>query len=310
MLKRMREMAHYAPLQDVVVGYPMLAAKMELQPEVSLYRRFGGLNARNLLYLQAEIAILEKDLYEFEVEDNKDNLGEKRYYAESWFWLSQSQNDGDTKQLNTVLKLRELLSQYSVKVRSDQALIHQSTLLKLQEPDEWDLSDIQKFLASSKMRVHDRLALIGNDSGFWGSILDPKSYAPDLVALKPRQRQDLFSEWISRNALAILLRCGCKRWMKSSRHGLIGYQDRTILKITYGITNILASLIPVASMALLYTVRHITVKLSIIAAFNVLLSICLGGLTNAKRSEIFAVTAAFAAVQVVFIGLDRNGAAH
>lgn len=75
-------------------------------------------------------------------------------------------------------------------------------------------------------------------------------------------------------------------------HGVIGYEDSTIYYITYWITSILASLIPIASIVLLYCVNSMRARLGIIAAFNVLVSICLMGLTNAKRVEVFAITAA------------------
>lgn len=110
--------------------------------------------------------------------------------------------------------------------------------------------------------------------------------------------------------------------MKPSKiHGSIGYEDSTIYRITYWFTSILASLIPIASIAVLYQVQSMSARLGIIAAFNVSLSICLMGLANAKRAEVFAITAAyvillrlkslltstrFAAVQVVFVSADRS----
>ena len=58
------------PLENLVAGYPKLAGKMELRPETSVFRRFGALNSRNLLYLQAEITALEKDLLDSEMRDS------------------------------------------------------------------------------------------------------------------------------------------------------------------------------------------------------------------------------------------------
>ena len=75
-------------------------------------------------------------------------------------------------------------------------------------------------------------------------------------------------------------------------HGVIGYEDTTVFKITYWITSIVASLIPILSIVILYKVKSMKARLGIIAGFNVLISMCLSGLTNAKRSEIFAITAA------------------
>jgi hypothetical protein len=43
-----------------VNGYPKLARHMGASPEIAIFRRFGALNAQNLLYLQAELVHLEK----------------------------------------------------------------------------------------------------------------------------------------------------------------------------------------------------------------------------------------------------------
>jgi hypothetical protein len=137
------------------------------------------------------------------------------------------------------------------------------------------------------------LVLSGNDAEVWGSMEDRKSYQPDLVALCPRATKDPFSRWAAESTILNLFRCGCARFMKPSRvHGVVGYEDSTIYRITYWITSILASLIPIVSISVLYCVHSMPARLAIIAAFNVLVSVCLMGFANAKRAEVFAVTAA------------------
>lgn len=166
-------------------------------------------------------------------------------------------------------------------------------------------------------------ALEGPDSTVWGSVNDRKSHKPDLVALRPRVKEDPFSSWAAENTMN-LLKCGCARFVKTSqKHGVITYKDSTIYKITYWITVILAALIPIASIAVLNEVQSMPARLGIIAAFNVLISICLIGFADAKRDQVFAINAAyvyldlitgcaksltnysFAAVQVVFVGQDK-----
>lgn len=137
------------------------------------------------------------------------------------------------------------------------------------------------------------LPFSGEDATIWGCVSAPKAHSPDLVTLCPRLKEDLFSNWLLDRAITYLLRCGCARFMKKSpKHGLIGYEETSVLKITYWITNILASLIPIASIAVLYSVHSMPARLAIIGAFNVLLSVSLSYLANAKRAEVFAVTAA------------------
>ena len=86
---------------------------MGLLPETAIFRRFGALNAQNLLYFQAELVFLEKQLRELELSDNKDPHGMKSQYALDWYWLSQSVDDGDDKQWKLARKIRATLREYS-----------------------------------------------------------------------------------------------------------------------------------------------------------------------------------------------------
>lgn len=99
----------------LVPGYPRLAGFMTHVPEKAIFRRFGALNARNLLYLQNELTALEDSLKDIEARDSKDGRGTKAFYAKDWYWLQSSMNkDTDTLQLNLVLRIREMLKEYSM----------------------------------------------------------------------------------------------------------------------------------------------------------------------------------------------------
>jgi hypothetical protein len=43
-------------------GYSKLASLMGAHPELAIFRRFGTLNAQNLLYLQAELIYFENKM--------------------------------------------------------------------------------------------------------------------------------------------------------------------------------------------------------------------------------------------------------
>jgi hypothetical protein len=66
----------------------------------------------------------------------------------------------------------------------------------------------------------------------------------------------------------------------------------------------LSSLLPVTSIVVLYVVQSMPKRLGLITIFTAAFSFALTVMTTAKRPEIFAATAAFAAVQVVFIGTN------
>ncbi|KAF2123919.1 hypothetical protein P153DRAFT_303310 [Dothidotthia symphoricarpi CBS 119687] len=309
-------MASHDPFPDVVIGYPKLAARIEIQPEIAIYRRFGALNAQNLLYFQAELSDLEQELKKQQVEDSNSQEGKRSSYAKNWSWLQESELQGDenARQVQLVLRIRETLREYN------HALIQQSVILDYPEPGRWDLHYIQDYLQNPRMGT---LVLEGEDSTIWGSMHNRTSHKPDLIALHPRAKKDPFSMWAAKTAISNLF-CLARCLKPSAVHGTIGYDDSTIYRITYWITSILASLIPIASIVVLYCVQSMPAKLGIIAAFNVLVSVCLMGFANAKRVEVFAITAAyvcklssvsktdirrFAAVQVVFVASDKSNQA-
>lgn len=101
------------PFPDLVVGYPKLAAKIGILPEAGIYRRFSALNAQNLLYYQAELTYLERKLREQQLRDNHEKQGHGPEYGVDWYWLMRSPEEGDAVQLGLVLKIRELLKDYS-----------------------------------------------------------------------------------------------------------------------------------------------------------------------------------------------------
>lgn len=60
-----------AQVSDIAGGYPRLATTMGFCPEMAVFKRFGDLSARNLLYLQAELLLLYEELVAIEKIDEK-----------------------------------------------------------------------------------------------------------------------------------------------------------------------------------------------------------------------------------------------
>jgi hypothetical protein len=109
--KAMPPNIHFA---DKVKGYPRLAGQIELRPEIAMFRRFGSLNAENLLYFQGELTLLERELRTQQLRDHSSGHERKSNYALSWYELSTSADDGDECQLKLVYRMREVLKQYSM----------------------------------------------------------------------------------------------------------------------------------------------------------------------------------------------------
>lgn len=104
-------------------SYPRLSEFMGLWPEVAIFRRFGALNAQNLLFLQAEIAHLERELQVIREQEEKREDERGLLAQRSWFELSQATEDGEyCPQWAVIQDIRSKLSEYSKKITSPTTL--------------------------------------------------------------------------------------------------------------------------------------------------------------------------------------------
>ena len=90
-------------------GYHKIAMLMA-HINLFIFRKFSRLNALNLLYLQAELIHLEKDLNDIAERDEQAGLP---HYAKDWLSLSESERDGNSEQWQKMLEVRKKLREYS-----------------------------------------------------------------------------------------------------------------------------------------------------------------------------------------------------
>lgn len=93
-------------------GYPRLARLMGSNPALAIFRRYGTLNAQNILYMQAELDQLERELQGIALEDRHSGHAEKERYSREWWRLARAQG-GDSLQWNKCLEVRAKLNEYS-----------------------------------------------------------------------------------------------------------------------------------------------------------------------------------------------------
>ena len=90
-------------------GYDWTAYYMSKNPRTIIFRKFSMLSIKNLLYLQAEVTRLEKELAEVECLDaHSEGCGNFRY---CWWELHRQLHPGD-EQWNKVLEIRVKLEEY------------------------------------------------------------------------------------------------------------------------------------------------------------------------------------------------------
>jgi hypothetical protein len=94
-------------------GYPRIAAYIDSDSDTALFRRFGVLHARSLLYKQVELTELEAQLNKLDKEDE----GEPGADPNKWrLGHSTSLNDGqmNEKRRDLMKKIDEKLEEYGV----------------------------------------------------------------------------------------------------------------------------------------------------------------------------------------------------
>lgn len=101
------------PWRNRPLGYPRLAERMGVKPETLIFRKFVALNARVLLYMQAELSMLEEQLQAQEEKDRTDAEGNRSRYASDFNYLLLSFKDGNTAQLDLVRTIQGKLEIYS-----------------------------------------------------------------------------------------------------------------------------------------------------------------------------------------------------
>lgn len=96
-----------------MANYNKLASLMGEHHELAILRNFRRSNTKNLLYMQAEILHLEKEIQVIEVEDQTSKDEYRASLHTSLFNLKESSGSSHAVQWNKILELREKLQAYS-----------------------------------------------------------------------------------------------------------------------------------------------------------------------------------------------------
>jgi hypothetical protein len=95
-------------------GYTKLAKLMAHHGEMGIFRQFKILNFKNLLFLQAELVELERELDQLSAADQAAQHPTRPLYQKHWRLLSESEHDGNDEQWRKVLQIRKQLKEYSM----------------------------------------------------------------------------------------------------------------------------------------------------------------------------------------------------
>jgi len=161
---------------------------------------------------------------------------------------------------------------------------------------------------------------LGRDlGGFVQEMVYEDSHKDDvMMLLTSRGEDDPFTRFLSGPILKLFH--WFWRWHKAplpldpenpagaeNRSGLHHYSDAHIQMVVSIIGTVATSLFPMSSIIALFFVKNLLVRLGLVCVFTLLFSLGLALGTRARRIEIFAATAAFAGILVVFVGSTSGG---
>lgn len=271
---------------------------MGANPEMAILRRFGSLNALNLLYLQAELTHLEAALEKEIQADFESGTRPREIYATHWesFCDSATAEGGNPTQWNLMLQIRGKLKEYN------EALHLQHKIAAIGEPNKEDLKLLQTWM-NDPTASGGNIYLLGEDRHVWEQS-DPSER--ELVSINPRQHETYIVRLISDVLLGpyhLLAGRFFKKWDTSELHrDMVQYSQGALNSASAVIGTVFASMLLVGSIVVLYTLTSMEKRLLAIGLFTTGFSLGLCLCTNGRMVEIFSATAAFAAVQVVFVG--------
>ncbi|KAE9988534.1 hypothetical protein EG327_003330 [Venturia inaequalis] len=265
---------------------------MGVFPETAIFKRFGDLSARNLLYLQAELFHLRAGLLHLEKANMRDEKDKAEKWARDWFQIHKSRQDGDDEgnQWEHFMKIREKLREY------EKALLRAHKIASMEDPTNSDLGSLQTWLEEEKR------PLWGQEASIWGTTTEPADRAPDLTALRTRQMEDPFTRLVMTTLVHPFFRLFGRRFRNP--HPVLGdyvYADESMRNFARFIATFFASIMLIASINALWVIPTMAGRLGAISAFNILFSLSLLVFAKGKPIEVFSTTSAFTAVQVIFL---------
>lgn len=276
-------------------NYHSLAELIGHQPGFAVFRRFATLNAKNLLYLQAELAELEIQLARLEVKDqDSDDVTHRNFQWQARLLMKSP--PGADEQCKKVLQIREKLDEYN------RLLFQQQRLYDIPSPNRHDLGQLREWLEREEY------------GGFFLEMPEDawdERHDRDLVALSTRVNEgDRFSKWLADSVMPFIHRTILHRNKAENEpeNKTYEYSDKTLNRVSELAAIVASSSLPTVSIFALYFISSDVMRLVFTLAFSIVFTCSLAIFTSARRSEIFAATVALAAVQVVFIGV--NGGNH
>lgn len=284
-------------IEEYVPGFADFSEYIASDYSLSIYRKFGVLGARNLLYLQTELHELEAILRGFDEEDKielaETTDKEKQRYIEcgvkTWEDLREQAEGGDERQaekLAVIHKIRVLMKEYGIFLLQslqiklltavEEALLRRNEVLKLETPEREPFEAFKSWFRVDPPRL----------MGIGYHTLDVEN---DMIALGTQVEPDRMSSLLHR-CLGYRLRA--ERKTPKSWGPMYYYPVHRVTLIFATLSMLCSASLLVGAIMALYFVKPIGIRLGIVGIFTLLFAASIALLTHARRVEVYGASAA------------------
>ncbi|KAI1799906.1 hypothetical protein F4811DRAFT_69281 [Daldinia bambusicola] len=267
-------------------GYLAAAAWLarDIDNETLVFRKFDKLSAVNLLYLQSEIIEIEKQLDDIHLSTVNGYDMDLKDAASTWETLvSQCKSNNESHLRKDAQNRMALIRELRAKLKEyHEALVLQSQIAQMRHPEERVLEALRHFFERPYPILGGKAKMFLNNS-------------KDLVALKAPTETDMLSNFLRRHWASE------KELARDGVNHFARFNDLSITVTVTLVTIVVAAIFLIGPIIGLNFAGSPTAKLIMISFFVVTFAASIGLITTAKRAEIFAATAAYAAVLVVFV---------
>ncbi|KAI9710487.1 MAG: hypothetical protein M1820_002623 [Bogoriella megaspora] len=279
-------------LEECPKGYARTAAFLSSETTFSLYRGFNYLYSRVLLNLQDEIVELERNLKSVEVVQEANNLTVR---------LESRQKDVRAPQNETGKSKSAIMSELESKLMIYGKILKRAKDIRsFQKPSKRDYKSVRSWFWNETPLVQKERQFI--------------KHKEDIVTLHNGREWSAFDEVVEKFLLS--LKFSFVRAMfqteelrKKTDDKAVRFVSRSRVEFFVGliITSLIFVLlvVPVVVMYKMTAVSRgehaVFTAIGVLIIFTTLFSAAMGLLTAAKRHEVFAASAAYCAVLVVFI---------
>ncbi|KAK4892340.1 hypothetical protein LTR27_009174 [Elasticomyces elasticus] len=303
-------------VEGTINGYPRLAAFQCSEDNFGLYRAFDYLHSRTILDLQAELSCLEQELELLDAHDvlpeptRDDNLDGGLRLKDRAYDIEACLKSGSTRTRVTVLKdIRDRLDEY------DKLLVNARAVSSFQRPSNRVYRNVRKYMHNTKplcdadmrsIRCKEDVITLrqGREYANFDGFVERALRCVDVHILKPifKTKKPPLERFL----------CTPELHKKTTNKYIHYYSSSRINRVVGMIITVvifILLIVPVITMYRLTSFGNQATTLDavgILIVFTMLFSAAMSLLTKASRHELFAASAAYCAILVVFISNFGN----